>query len=211
MKRRTVFLLCLSLLFDSAVSAEKSCNYQTYRWNTVTRQAVDIKSVSKPYSQLGEHEVDRQTGCSVCEEDQRVISIDGLPQFRMCRNVSGDIFRLLNKVVANGFTIKHLKGYRVGMTRGELDQQGRRTRFSNHSYGIAIDINSESNGLYENCLEFGEGCVLRRGGEWRPGVNPLSIEEDSLLVRLMQQNGFLWGGKIAGRQKDYMHFSISGY
>jgi hypothetical protein len=86
-----------------------------------------------------------------------------------------------------------------------------RTRFSNHSFGIAIDVNSASNGLYTNCISFGAQCRLHRGGPWRPASDTASIAADSRLVRRMRAAGFRWGGEIRGRQKDFMHFSPSGY
>ncbi len=204
-----IVTLCLTL--PAITSAEDTCHYDSYRWNTVTQKAEDFRTVAKPYADLEPSEVDIDTGCSVCIEDQRLINIDGLKPIRVCKQVAGQVEWILNTVVAKGFPIKQLRGYRAGRTRGEADAAGKRTEFSNHSFGIAIDVNPASNGLYENCVEFGKECILRRGGEWRPNVNPQSIQVNSLLVNLMKESGFKWGGKIAGRQKDFMHFSVTGY
>jgi hypothetical protein len=50
-----------------------------------------------------------------------------------------------------------------------------------------------------------------RGGAWQPGVDPYSLSADGIVVRELQNLGFRWGGEIAGRQKDFMHFSPTGY
>jgi len=177
----------------------------------VTKKAEDIALIRKPYAELMPEEIDAQTGCSVCSEDQRWIQFAEFEPIRLCKIIAHEVGSILNRAVAQGLKITELKGYRVGRTRGEVDAHGKRTGFSNHSFGIAIDINPASNGLYENCLEFGDQCVLRRGGEWRPGRNPQSIQGQGLLVRLMKEAGFKWGGEIPGWQKDFMHFSVSGY
>jgi len=116
----------------------------------------------------------------------------------------------LISLIEDGEPIYEVKGYRVGLTRGKVDEQGNRTDFSNHSYGVAIDINENANGLYENCISFSESCILRKGGKWNP-QKPTSLTKDSLTVRRFKEAGFLWGGEILGQQKDFMHFSLTGY
>jgi hypothetical protein len=54
-------------------------------------------------------------------------------------------------------------------------------------------------------------CQLLRGGLWRPGFDPYSLQQNGLIVRMLKEIGFKWGGEIEGRQKDFMHFSPSGY
>ena len=107
-------------------------------------------------------------------------------------------------------TIHTIEGYRVVKSRGPVDGKGNRTGFSNHSYGTAIDINSEQNGLYDNCITFGPQCRLLRGGEWRPGTQGTLDTKGDIVVQFKQE-GFRWGGEIEGKQKDFMHFSLSGY
>ncbi len=110
----------------------------------------------------------------------------------------------------SGEAITTVVGYRVGRTRGAVDTSGVRTQFSNHAYGIALDINPERNGLYDNCIEFNQSCRLIRGGEWQPGRQG-SITRDSPIVSALENIGMKWGGEIPGQQKDFMHFSPSGY
>jgi hypothetical protein len=209
--RRFGLFLCVSLLISPYIEAADTCTYNSYRWNTLTRQAEDLKTISKAYTELSIDEIDPQTGCSVCIEDQRTIKIGNLEPVRVCKIIANQINWVLNTAIAEGFPIRQLRGYRVGRTRGDVDAHGKRMGFSNHAFGIAIDVNAESNGLYENCMEFGEQCVLRRGGKWQPDENPQSISRQSLLVRLMKDSGLKWGGEIFGKQKDFMHFSPSGY
>ena len=209
--RKFDLLLFVSLLISPIIKAEDTCTYDTYRWNTLTRQAEDQEAISKPYTALSIDEIDPETGCSVCIEDQRVIKIGNLEPVRVCKIIANQISWVLNTAIAEGFSVRQLRGYRVGRTRGDVDTHGKRTGFSNHAFGIAIDVNAESNGLYENCIEFGKQCLLRRGGKWQPDKNPQSIGKQSSLVRLMKDSGLKWGGEILGKQKDFMHFSPSGY
>ena len=148
--------------------------------------------------------------CTVCSEDQERVAIEGLPPFDVCRKFAEKIKTAAQNAKRAGFPIQSIIGYRVGMTKGGPDAQGLRTEFSNHSYGVAVDFNSESNGLYENCESFGPKCKLLRGGIYNVNA-PTTITRSSVLFKEMQSAGFKWGGEIAGRQKDFMHFSPTGY
>ena len=55
-----------------------------------------------------------------------------------------------------------------------------------------------------------EDCKLRKGGHWVPG-NLGTLTLDGKIVRTMKSLDFKWGGEIKGWQKDFMHFSPSGY
>lgn len=191
--------------------AQKMCTYSTYQWNTVSKRAVNYHRVEKPWSQLERREIDAMSGCSVCEQDQLVININGVKPFKLCHRIAHKAKQALLAARARGYEIKTVIAYRNGMTRGDPDVDGNRTEFSNHSFGIAIDVNQDSNGLYTNCFTWGPQCRLIRAGKWAPSQNPLSLTKDSALVVLMKEQGFLWGGEIKGRQKDFMHFSLTGY
>ena len=203
-----MLVFCFAL---PAVSIAESCTYQTYEWNTLNRRAENFRSVERNYGELSAEEIDAKTGCTVCAEDQQWIRAGGAEPVRVCRRLAARFQAALDEAVASGFEIRKLVGYRVGKTRGDADANGRRTRFSNHSYGIALDINPGSNGLYGNCFSFDQACVLLRGGDWRPRQDAASITAGGRLVQSMKAAGFAWGGEIAGRQKDFMHFSPSGY
>jgi hypothetical protein len=203
-------LLVVSLMASNAAMAQ-SCHYQDWRWNVAQQRAVQKKTIIKDASALLPDEFDARSGCSVCAEDQQVIRLEGLPEFSVCKRYASNVRDTLQQLISQGEQIDSVIGYRVGRTRGDIDAQGNRSGFSNHSYGIAIDINTAHNGLYGNCMQFGPRCKLLRAGPWRPGNDPYSLRADGLIVKTFKEAGFKWGGEIEGRQKDFMHFSPTGY
>jgi len=202
-----VFLLSPSFYLSAN---EKMCSYSTYRWNVSAKKSVMRQRVKHLYSKVTSVERDELTGCTVCEEDQRALTIGHLKTFKVCRLVADKLKFHLSRLIEQGEPINKIVGYRVGMTRGKVDRRGNRTQFSNHSFGIAIDINDEQNGLYENCINFNESCRLIRGGRWSYD-NQASLKINGKIVKSLNQIGFKWGGEIKGKQKDFMHFSPSGY
>ena len=94
-----------------------------------------------------------------------------------------------------------------------------RQELSNHSYGTAIDINADDNGLYRDCnlreltVSGIAGCTLGVGGHWNPDSRPrTSITRDSVVYRAFTSTvGWQWGGEISGSTRDIMHFSLTGY
>jgi hypothetical protein len=81
------------------------------------------------------------------------------------------------------------------------------TSWSQHAYGLAIDINP-----LQNPYVRGDGSVLRRAarpyrhrGLDRPGM----IHEGDVVVRAFDAIGWGWGGRWR-TLKDYMHFSATG-
>lgn len=69
---------------------------------------------------------------------------------------------------------------------------------SNHSAGLAIDINPDANPQVR-----ADGTVLV-GTKWEPGVNPYSIGRDSDVLKAFGKYGWGWGAGFS--TKDYMHF-----
>jgi len=207
---RIGFLSCVLLLYLPAVSAQQ-CSYSTWSWNVHEKKAVDYRTVKKDFRELAPFERDPVSGCSVCEQDQLEIRLPNLKPFKICKHVATNVENNLRNLIKLGEPIKTVIGYRVGLTRGPLDAKGNRTQFSNHSFGVALDINPEHNGLYTNCFQFGPHCKKIRGGHWRPGIEPMSLMRNSQIVQIFKRIGFKWGGEIEGRQKDFMHFSITGY
>lgn len=197
-------------LGSTAQGAEQQCTYSTYQWNVHDRKAIGQRKIVKPLSELTVAERDSQTGCTVCEEDQITLTFAGLRPFRVCRFIVPRVRASIAALQRKRAPLLDVVGYRVGMTRGKVDSAGNRTGFSNHSFGVALDINAEQNGLYENCISFNSSCRLIKGGRWNPNQE-FSLTEDSMIVQEFTRNGFHWGGKIAGQQKDFMHFSPSGY
>lgn len=212
LSRNKRFMVVMTLLWLWPFAAlGQTCHYQSWSWNTNLKKAVAFVSEHKPYADLVAAEIDPASGCSVCEEDQQKISLPNLEPFYVCKRYAPRLQATLLSLIQAGHAIKTVTGYRVGKTRGELDNKGHRTTFSNHSFGTALDINAEHNGLYKNCFQFGPQCQLLRGGVWQPGMNPYSLTHHSVVVQKLREIGFKWGGVIKGRQKDFMHFSLTGY
>ena len=72
-------------------------------------------------------------------------------------------------------------------------------KFSEHSHGIAIDINSGDNPYYRN-------GVLTVGRSYRPGDSPYAITHESSVYRAFTKYGWKWGGDFRAGNEDYMHF-----
>jgi hypothetical protein len=159
---------------------------------------------------MSANEIDKESGCTVCSEDQDVVDVPPIRKFSLCYKLAPLVRFVLKDLVAKGAPIHTIIGYHVTKSVGEADASGARTEFGNHSYGTAFDINPEQNGLYDNCVKFGPECRLVRGGPWKPGT-PGTIEKDGVIVKKLDETGFVWGGEIEGKQKDFMHFSLTGY
>ncbi len=71
-------------------------------------------------------------------------------------------------------------------------------RLSNHSYGLAIDINPLLNPYTQI-----DGIIVPRGGIY--DVNKIgTITADSKIVELFKSHGWQWGGNW--ERKDWQHF-----
>lgn len=203
----------------------KTCTYKTYQWSTVKKKSVNRRRVKKAYADLTPEEKApgfKTNGCSVCEEDQVTVAVNGLPEIKVCWYYAPKVKEALEALQADkGFKIQELVGYRCGQTRGKI-VDGNRTEFSNHSFGTAIDINSRTNGLYRRCDLKGKApttaadikrCKKGMGGAWNPDKNrKVTITPTSKAYELFTQLvGWKWGGEIDGRLKDFMHFSVDGF
>ena len=82
---------------------------------------------------------------------------------------------------------------------------GSTTRWSEHSYGTAIDVNPVNNPYIKGTtiIPINGADFVRRGDQ--PGV----ITAKGPVVAAFKKAGFTWGGNWKSL-KDYMHFSISG-
>lgn len=202
--------LAFAAACTAATVAAVDCSYSTWSWDTRSKRAVEAREVVVARSTLGPGTRDAATGCSVCREDQAWIELAGAPRFQVCRALAPAVRTAFSAALAAGARVDEVVGYRVGATRGPVDARGLRTELSNHSFGIAIDVNQGSNGLYHDCVEFGPACRLVRGGAWRP-EEPSGLSRDHPLVLALARAGLRWGGEAPGRQKDFMHFSPTGY
>jgi hypothetical protein len=82
------------------------------------------------------------------------------------------------------------------------DITGERGKFSNHSWGRAIDVNPLTNPYVK-----GESILPVQGKAFldRSRAYPGAILANSFIVQLFAQHGWLWGGSWKDR-KDYQHF-----
>jgi len=78
--------------------------------------------------------------------------------------------------------------------------------WSNHAYGLAIDINPREN-PYVGCGQSNDPTAraYRDRGRMRPGMI------GGRTVRAFARAGWGWGGSWSGNTKDYMHFSHNGH
>lgn len=201
--------LCIALIFSTPNAAAEKCTYSTWAWSPEEGRAVDHAEIIKPRSELAAEERHPDLPCTICAEDHRIIALSNGAEVTVCKAVADDLEVALNAALRAEFPINEIVGYRVGRTKGVLDESGRRTQYSHHSFGLAIDINSSVNGLYENCAQFSPRCRLLRGGEWRPGA-PGAITPETPVYGAITAMGWRWGGELPGRQKDFMHFSPMG-
>ena len=219
-----VLLLALPSLAEAtgpseAKDSDEICSYSTYAWDVKRKRAVNRRQVRKKRSALTRDERDPDAPqCTVCKQDQVELRIEGLPSVTVCRHFAKPLRKALTAIRDSGeFDIKTLKGYRPGRTRGPI-VAGKRSLFSNHSYGAAIDINAKQNGLYRRCkldklprkTSDISRCRLGVGGRWDPTGRPrVTIVPDDVVHREMTRF-WKWGGALEGRMKDFMHFSVTG-
>ncbi|WP_062079183.1 M15 family metallopeptidase [Demequina globuliformis] len=80
------------------------------------------------------------------------------------------------------------------------------TYWSEHAYGLAIDINPFHNPFVKDDALFPELSEAYLDRDWdRPGM----IHDPSVVYDAFATIGWAWGGHWAGRE-DWMHFSVTG-
>jgi len=212
------WLVALLSCAPAAWADPESCTYETYSWDVKLKKGVGHETVKKQRSELTDEEKDPAVPeCTVCSEDQVEVKVEGVPTIVVCRPFAEQVKTALEEAKAAGFELKTLVGYRVGRTRGAI-KDGRRTQFSNHSYGTAIDINAEVNGLYGDCKLSAvpknasdlKGCKLRVGGHWDPAKRPKSTVVEGGAAWNAFTRFWKWGGTRTDATRDFMHFSPTG-
>lgn len=80
-------------------------------------------------------------------------------------------------------------------------------RLSNHSYGLAIDINPLYNPYVTTASDGSISCDLAGGANFvdREKSFPYKIDHEDLCYKLFIAHGFTWGGDWNSK-KDYQHF-----
>jgi hypothetical protein len=102
-----------------------------------------------------------------------------------CHNLLVEVFeQTFREIVEQGFG-EYLCSFGGCFT---FRPQRRGSKLSAHSWGIAIDLNPETN-------------AQGTSGDMNPGI-----------ISIFQRNGFEWGGTWIGKHRDPMHFQYcSGY
>lgn len=198
------------------------CEYEAGQWSSRNDRIENRQHVRKPFAQVTRDETSPvDSRCTVCESDQVEIRPSELGSnadaFRVCWAHAPRVRRALQRAVRAGARIEDVVGYRPGKTRGPTDSAGRRTVWSNHSFGTAVDINDEYNGLY-SCERDPEdprlpSCRRLHGGAYDPADHPReSVTRQSPIYRELRESGWRWGGDVVPEvgYADLMHFSLDG-
>jgi hypothetical protein len=203
-----IFFILILLNLPTNAST-KNCEYSYTVWNMLLKKSEGPFHVNRPYSQLNKFEKSPE-GCTPCESDQQIMQLKNGLRFTACKHFAQQFKMALDKALDSGRKIQTVLSYRPSISKGPPDSSGRRTIFSHHAFGTAIDINEDFNGLYGNCTTWNGACQLIKGGAYSP-MHPMSIRDNDEFVTNFKGIGLKWGGQIQGIQKDFMHFSFDGY
>jgi len=166
-------------------------------------------------------------GCPVSLRDLRVVTAthhgfdgrDGVGRVIVNRDVATETLSVLRRLYAEGFPIRRMvpvDAYGGSDFRSiEADNTSAfncryvdgTTRYSEHAYGRAIDVNPIENpyvGSSGGTAHAASRTYIRRA-PFRPGM----AAEGHALVQAFDGIGWGWGGRWVGA-KDYQHFSASG-
>ena len=162
-------------------------------------------------------------GCPVGPEDLRRLAVPfwdfgGRPTWGVLvvnAKLAGEIEAIFGELFAHGFLIEGMLPVEDfgGSDNASMeanntsafncrDVTGLKGKFSNHSWGRAIDINPLTNPYVK-----GEKVLPEAGRAYldRTRAYPGGILRDSFVVRVFAKHGWTWGGAWPDRQ-DYQHF-----
>src|SRR5689334_8295224 len=117
MKTSTPFvaLSCIMVALSAAdagpADTNRQCTYSTWVWNTRTKRSEGHTRVSKPYADLTPEEKDPHSNCTVCEEDQAAVAIDGVPTFQVCKDYADKVRGAVQQIKDAGFPITTVISY----------------------------------------------------------------------------------------------------
>ena len=166
-------------------------------------------------------------GCPVALDDLRLVrathvGFDGrarLGRLVVHRDVADEVLEVLRRLYAARFPIRRMvpvDAYGASDFRSiEADNTSAfncryvdgTTRWSEHAYGRAIDVNP-----IENPYVTSAGTTSHRASRpylARRPARPGMALEGGVLVRAFDAVGWSWGGRWSGA-RDYQHFSASG-
>ena len=122
-------------------------------------------------------------------------------KLQLHKAIAQDVYNACLAAQNAGFKIYEIGSYRKFGTDSAGGSGG--LSYSQHCYGLAVDIN-----VNENCYISANGAV-GPGSFWKPNENEYSISPDGVLVKTFKSMGWGWGGDWTS-PKDYMHFSFMG-
>jgi hypothetical protein len=166
-------------------------------------------------------------GCPVALSDLRVVTAthhgfdgrDHTGRLIVHRDVAPQVLGVLRRLYADGFPIRRMvpvDAYGGDDTRSVAADNTSAfncrfvegtTRYSEHAYGRAIDVNPIENPYVTSAgtTEHRASRPYLRRTPFRPGM----AAEGHALVRAFDAIGWGWGGRWSGA-RDYQHFSASG-
>lgn len=112
------------------------------------------------------------------------------------KDVAESVKSALQKAQDAGFKVYEIQGFSWRKISGS-------TKMSQHSLGLAVDIN-----VKENYCVYPNGKV-DAGSFWDPSRSEYSIPRGGALYNSFKGIGWGWGGDWSSK-KDYMHFSYTG-
>lgn len=92
--------------------AGKTCSYEVYNWSTRLKRPVNYAKVSRPYAALKAEEKDPASGCTVCVEDQVLVSVGGTKPFLVCGKIAPAVRAALQELLAAGEPVIEVEDYR---------------------------------------------------------------------------------------------------
>jgi D-alanyl-D-alanine carboxypeptidase-like protein len=195
--------------------------------------ASSAEAASTPRFEASVSRVDRtdlrysyRAGCPVAPSQLRAVRLrhwDFAGRSRMGlivvhASVVGGVVSVFRKLYAARFPIRRMLG--VEVYRGSDDRSmaadntsgfncrrvGGTTRWSEHAYGKAIDVNPVENPyVHGGVVEPPAGRAYLDRSRRRPGM----ATRTGVLVQAFDEAGWFWGGRWQS-SKDYQHFSTSG-
>lgn len=122
---------------------------------------------------------------------KNLIKIDFLEHNVLIHKKEKSKFQAVNDIIK---TLNLSYKFRIVQTYCNRQMRGSKLK-SLHSWGIAVDINPDTNGYYT-----GWEASEENRKNWKRDI-PLKV------IQVFESNGFIWGGKWK-TVKDFMHFEV---
>ena len=131
---------------------------------------------------------------------------NGTKYVQVHKTIAQDVVAACESAKAEGFNIYDIGGYRKFGSDGAGKISSLGLNYSQHCYGLAVDINPTDNGQFKNGVATGAWHYYPDD----PAYNDVTIKSTGAIYKSFTSNGWGWGGEW-NSSKDYMHFSFFGY